>query len=418
MYLVFYNRLKNEKADPLVFKNNIYKKVLPMNRVLLAFIALLPLHPSFAQEWTEEMVIERALAHYPGIRLTELEIIKQRALERTAFNPSQPRFEIEAPTDVGTGFEVEQEFDWPGVYTARSKWLQSQTSFSEASAIIARNELIRDVRLTFLEAQIAEATVDQLHMQDSLWNEISERSQRLYDAGEINRADLVRAQKESSLRKVALLKGQLEYDSRTAALRNYTGEHIRNFPPPDQYEPIRGMKNLPLYETYSQNLIEVERRQLALNQARRWPGLIIGYLKAPEPETAYRNRYKAGITIPIWQGQYRGEVEVAKISIEQKQVESRQVSMNALIEKERWENILNQTAQIIGIFEKEVLPQSDKLYETYLRLYDAGEMDYALTLRNISDSFAGTLEYLEALQMHNQAVVHLDYLNQTFTGNE
>jgi hypothetical protein len=45
-----------------------------------------------------------------------------------------------------------------------------------------------------------------------------------------------------------------------------------------------------------------------------------------------------------------------------------------------------------------------------MRLYEAGETDYILMLRNISDALELQKEYVEELKRHNQTIIELDYL--------
>ena len=54
----------------------------------------------------------------------------------------------------------------------------------------------------------------------------------------------------------------------------------------------------------------------------------------------------------------------------------------------------------------------NELVDIYKRLYDAGEVDYALTLRNIADAFSLNTQYLETLEMHNRAVIELEFLQR------
>src|SRR5688500_19437390 len=99
---------------------------------------------AYGQVVSEEEAIRLAVANYPSIKIVDARIRQQSALQKTAFNPEQPEFIIETPTDFGLGYEVEQRFDFPTLYTSRSKWLKSQTRLVEQEAFLSRNDLIRE----------------------------------------------------------------------------------------------------------------------------------------------------------------------------------------------------------------------------------------------------------------------------------
>ena len=170
--------------------------MLPLMKYWLLPVLLCCSVDIICQVATEDEVIRQALDYYPSVKIANLETERRKALEKTAFNPEQPQFEIETPSDIGLAFEVEQKFAFPTIYTKRKKWLRSQTELASEIAAITKDELKRDVRIAFLDVQIAQRQFDYFSTQDSLWKQIVNNSQRLYDAGEINKADLVFAQKQ------------------------------------------------------------------------------------------------------------------------------------------------------------------------------------------------------------------------------
>jgi hypothetical protein len=46
----------------------------------------------------------------------------------------------------------------------------------------------------------------------------------------------------------------------------------------------------------------------------------------------------------------------------------------------------------------------------YARLFEAGEADYAITLRSMAETLQMKLQYLETMRQYNEAVIWLDYL--------
>jgi len=379
----------------------------------LAFIFHLVIVTSvMGQGIAEKEVIERALNFYPGMRLAEIDVRQKKELERTAFNPSQPQFVLEFPSDLGVNFEAEQEFDFPGVYTARSRWLKSETLLATKSASLTRNEVIRDVRLNFLDAQFLQAQVRHLRSQDSLWKEIANKSQKLFEGGEINKADMMFAEKQASVTSFTLMNTIVEYESALSVLNQFSEETITR---------VQALSALPYevtdtaggfyFDDYMIQQKMVVGRKADVVRMERLPGLIIGYLRVDEPETEFRYRYKAGITVPIWQGQYKGEIESAKLEIEKINAQSLLQSRQARNARLQWINKINQTNLAIDWFESNALPQMMEMIDVYMRLFEAGETDYAITLRNIADALDTRVQYLETIRQHNEAIIQLEFLN-------
>lgn len=385
--------------------------MLPLTRTIyMVMICYLPF-ACIAQITSEERVIELTLANYPAMKVADLKVQQQKALEKTSFNPEQPQLIVETPTDFGLGYEVEQEIDFPLVYTRRSKWLKSETRVAEQSALIARNELIRVVRLAYLDAQIARELHRYHTSQDSLWEIIVQRSDRLYEGGEISKADQLFSQKQKGVNDLLLMYARVDWVNKLEILNTYTGlsdievEEIRQLFPKDTVQA-------PFYfEGYLNNSLDAASNEANVWRASRWPGLLVGFTRETEFETDYRYRFKAGITVPIWQGQYTGEINALKKEIEMLNVERDLRMKEAKLEALTWNRKLTQAELAIGSYQLIGKPRIDELNSIYNRLYEGGEMDFIQTLRNIADLSSIYPEHLEIIRLYNQAVIELDFLH-------
>ncbi len=365
-----------------------------------------------AQVVSEQEIIKGALSTFPSIRLAELEVQKQKALERTAFNPSQPLFTIETPADMGLAYEIEQEFQFPSVYGKRSKWLKSLTQVATAGASITKNEFVKDIRLAYLEAQLAQARMDFYNDQDSLWKDIAAKSLRLFDGGEINRADLLFAQNQSGMMAYQLARAQTDFSIAAGLLEGYTNQNI------EKVENLSPLTTDPTDDTntfYFDDYLAANTRasetEMNVWKAQRLPSFVIGYLRTPERDTEFRYRYRLGLTIPIWQGQYGGQVEAGKVNTLIREGDADLQRRQASIAKSQWGNTILQTNQSLQWFEENGLPQMNLLITTYLRLYEGGEINYTLALRNIVDALELQEQYLNAIQQHNEAVIQMQFLS-------
>ena len=386
--------------------------MLPVIKYSLCLLCILWLTEGYCQLITEEKAIEMASLNYPSIQIAEIRIKQQRARERTAFNPEQPELIIETPTDFGFGIEAEQKFDFPTVYSNRSKWLKSLTDVAEEEAKLSKHEVIKEVRLVYLETQAANAEYKYYISQDSLWKEIAEKSRRLYDGGELNKAELLFAERQASMIKFRASLARTDALNQMQILNSYTGGTDTEVEELDPLIYTEQNADEFYFSQYMAEKIRVAQNEIDVWRAERWPDLIIGYVKETEIESDYPHRFKGGITVPIWQGQYKGEILASKAEIEMIQAETALRLREASLEKITWKNKLDQASTILQWFESTVIPQTDELLDTYRRLYEGGQTDFTQTMKYIADAADAYREYVEILKIHNQAVIELEYLNR------
>lgn len=385
--------------------------MLQVIRFILTIMLLAIVQHSFCQVLSEDEAVKMALENYPSLKISNLRIEEQRALQKTAFNPPQPVVIFESPTDVGLGYEVEQEFDFPTVYTTRSKWLKGKTRLAEEEGFISRNELIRDVRLAYLNAQLTTQEARYYQSQDSIWKEISETSDQLYEGGELNKAELLFAQRQSAVMSFQALNASLTRQNALKLLENYTGSSDIELMSLDPL-PVDNVAEQGFYFTnYLSQQITVAEHEMDVRKSERLPDFILGYMRNSEFETNYRYRFKGGISIPIWQGQYTGEIQALKSEVEQIRAENELRVREASVQRELLLSTINQTSETLAAYRQNILPQTNELLNTYMRLYEGGQADYTQTMKYIVDALNTFLTYIEMVRAHNEAVIELDYLN-------
>ncbi len=385
--------------------------MLSMKRYIVVLVGCLAWSAATAQFITEQAAVERALKSYPSVQLAEQETRQRKALERTAFNPQQTQVVFESPADVGVGVEVQQQFDFPGVYVRRSKWLKSQTALAGEAASLTRRELTQAVRLAYLDAQAAQAQVLFYARQDSLWQGIAAASRRLFEGGQINRADLLFAETKAGQVANLLFQSRTYEMNAFSELAAYLNDNVTQVSPLLALSPSASDTSGVFYfEKYRAQQQQVAAAEIAVRRAERLPGLMVGYLRVPEPDTDYRSRLRAGITLPLFQGQYKGEMDAARIALESAQTQMALQRQEARATRFQLLQTMAQTTSSLGWLEGTALPLADELVASSRRLYEGGEYDYIQFLRNVSDAFDLQTTYLETLKMHNSAVVGLAFL--------
>jgi cobalt-zinc-cadmium resistance protein CzcA len=195
-------------------------------------------------------------------------------------------------------------------------------------------------------------------------------------------------------------------------LNSYTGGTETQVEDLDQLDYTEPYSDEFYFGEYMAEKIRVAQNEIDVWKAERWPDLIIGYVKETEIDSDYPHRFKGGITVPIWQGQYKGEILASKAEIEMLQAETALRLKEAMLQKITWKNKMEQAANTIQWFRNTVIPQTDQLLEIYRRLYEGGQTDFTQTMKYIADAADAYREYVEILKIHNQAVIELDYLHR------
>lgn len=409
------NTINTIRYDENTLENSqktVFEKVLSMKTGIWIIVGMSLVSQGFAQAISEEEALAKALAGYPTLQIADHRLRMQESLQRSAFNPTQPQLTFEFPNDIGLAFELRQEFDFPGVYSSRAKWLKTQTRQQAEAIKITRQELIRDVRTAYLEAQLAQSLVQILTQQDSLWSDLDKSTKRLYDGGHINKADELFSSKQAGLISNKLARAQIDAANALAGLALYLNEPVQEVEVLERFSFAEPDTTVGFYfDQYLEAGREVAEHALAVSKAERLPGIIVGYLRVPELDTDYRSRFHAGLTVPIWQGQYKSEVTATRIALETVESETDLQRRQAQTMRQQLSQTLIQTNDALNWYESTALPQTDALISTYRRLYEGGEVDYALTLRNIADALDIYTEYLETMKRYNEAVITLEFLH-------
>ena len=141
------------------------------------------------------------------------------------------------------------------------------------------------------------------------------------------------------------------------------------------------------------------------------PEITLGYMNQGEKTTPIGYRFRAGMTLPIWRGPFRGANEAAQIEREKaaseldfsKKTLARQLE-NQLAEQRK-------QAARLAFFENTALPDAAAIIAASAKLFEGGEIDLAEHLRTLADAFSVRADYLEALRNQHETAIEIEFLN-------
>ena len=383
---------------------------------LLGIISL----PAVAQKvLTESEAVSKALTNNKYIQAASLQVKQQQQLLKSAINLPNPDFFWESPTGKFYTGSITQSFEFPTVYSNQYRLQKQQIAVSQKEKQLTEAELKYRVKLLYLEVQYADSLTRQLYIQDTLYEKIMLSAIRQFKAGQIDYLQQtfaetqygeVHNQYQQLITRASSLKSQLQW---------FTG--IKD---PISVEPLVISFTAPqfsftpdstaLFANPAVQLLQqqenVAKQNIVLQKSKVLPGLAFGYFNQGERDTKWSNRFRFGITMPLWFNQYKGNINAAKT--EQQVIQSKQQGL----QQELSAQVINANSEMqtnwqsVQYYQQTGLRKAQEVITTSQRFFVSGEIDYISLLRNSNDAYTVYQKYLEAVRNYNLSVINHKYL--------
>ena len=384
--------------------------------VLIAF-------PSAAQQLlTESEAVSKALANNKNIQAASQQIKQQQQLLKSAFNLPNPDFFWESPTGNFYTGSITQSFEFPTVYSNQYRLQKQQVGVSQKEKQLTEAELKYRVRVLYLEAQFADALTKQFYIQDTLYEKIKLSAIRQFNAGQIDYLQQTFTETQygefhnlymQTVTRAKTLKAQLQWITGIKDSIAVEPMLINPSQPPFAFMPdSAALVSNPSIQLLQQQQI-VAKQNIVLQKSKALPGLAFGYFNQGERDTKWNNRFRFGITIPLWYGQYRGNINAAKTwqQVLQNKQEGLQQELSAQLINANSEMQTNW--QSVQYYQQTGLRKAQEVITTSQRFFISGEIDYISLMRNSNDAYSTYQKYLEAIKSYNLSVINYQYLMGT-----
>lgn len=372
--------------------------------------------PAFAQTiLTANEAVSAALKNSPAVKASGLIVRQNEQLVRSARNIPNPDLTFDSPSGAFYTLGVQQNFRFPTVYTQQAKLQQQQVVLAQKEQSITENDLKFRVQAAYLNVQFADLYLRQLQAQDSVYAQISTAAQRNFDAGTIDKLALIFSQTQAAdLRNQVTMAAQ-ELVVSKGQLAIFTNLSVFNVSPlvaapgagldvdPTQNPLIEAAKQV---ELINQKTIEVEK-------ANALPGFMVGYYNQGSRETNLGLRWRVGVSIPLWAGQYKSRIAAAQtgqdVARQRTQAQTQLLSADLQAAQGGATKLRNS----LNFYETVALRQADEIISTAKRFFESGQTDYINFLRTTRDAYAIKLRYAETLKDYNQSILTINYLTGT-----
>ncbi|GHV10014.1 hypothetical protein FACS1894162_2190 [Bacteroidia bacterium] len=357
--------------------------------------------------------IEIALRNNLQIQSAELGVRQAKALQGTAFNPEKTGISYEqdpfTPDWIDKKVSITQRFEFPSVYAAQGKMLRAETRLAEKARLVAQNEVTKNVSEAYFNLCRAVQIVQLLQQQDSIYNGFIDRATVRFNAGETNRLELMNAQSRYHENRLQLNKANVDLANSRLVLQKLLNvpDLIAPLNPPSRgtfSPPEGGLEGAVLdYYTQQQN---VARAQIGVEKNKLLPDIFGGYsfndTKLPG--------FQIGVSVPLFFGSNRAKIKAAQIRNQQIGIERQQMAQSLQNAYSVQYNEYLRAKESLAYYETAGIAQADEIMQTAQTAYNLGEIGYMEYIQNLQTAIAIKLQYADALNQFNQAIIALNYL--------
>lgn len=406
------------------FNNRGGKKAIAIAILVLSIGASFPLKAQDTtanmptQTLTLEQAVETALKNYPAVQQAELQIEKQQALKKTAFDPGATNLFYQQEETNGesiTGVQswgIQQDFDFPLTTIKESQYLREQVELSQYRAGVTRNEVAAGATLAYQTLLVARERLELAQRLDSIYRDFENAARLRYETGATGKLEFISAISQARKISVALQRAQVDYQMAQQGLQKWLNTKEINLPSPeapvklpfDLPADVPGAEHSPLLQYYQQN-VQVADAAWQAQRSRFWPQLNLGYSDQTVNGQSGFYLYRLGIKIPLFFFAQNGRTQAAKL-------ESLSAEKDLQEQQLVWETHLKQALgnyrkaeASLQWYETEGLQLAEEQIGAALLSYRLGEIDYVTFIQNLNQAVSTEQEYLEAVKAYNQAAI-------------
>jgi cobalt-zinc-cadmium efflux system outer membrane protein len=389
------------------------------NSIIVFLIGIIALPASAQQVLTESEAVSKALANNKNIQSASLQVKQQQQLLKSAINLPNPEFFWESPTGNFYTGSITQSFEFPTVYSNQYRLQKQQIGVAQKEQQITHTDLKYRIKALYLEAQFTDSLVKQLYTQDTLYEKIKLSAIRQFNAGQIDYLQQTFAETQygeihnqylQSITRSKAIKAQLQWMTgiKDSIIVEPLAINITQAPFPIVPDSMALLANPGVQLLQQQQA--VAKQNIALQKSKALPGLAFGYFNQGERDTKWNNRFRFGITIPLWFGQYKSNISAAKT--EQQVIQSRQEGL----QQELSGQVINASSEMhanwqsVQYYQQTGLRKAQEVITTSQRFFLSGEIDYISLMRNNNDAYSIYQKYLEAVRNYNLSVINYQYL--------
>jgi len=390
-------------------------------RSAFIFISLFFSSASFCQKQISAAdAVSMAVKNSKNISASDLVIKQQKQLLKSSINLPNPELFAESPTGKFYTVFFTQSIEFPTVYGKQYQLQEQRIGLAEKEKVVTEAEIKYQVVQLYLLLQYVDTLQKQLYIQDTVYAGITISAGRQFDAGQIDYLQKVFTETQYGEIHNQYLQSQINVSNLQSQLQFLTGmqEPFRAVQLTNQLLDIAVQQDSaaliynPALQLYKQAQ-NISEKNIELQKSKALPGLAFGYFNQGERSTPIGNRFRFGITLPLWFWQYKSNIIAAKTELEINKQKTNGLQQQLSVQMIQAQNGLAINEQSLKYYQTTGIKKANEIISTAKRFFESGETDYINYLRNINDAYQMQLKYLEAIRNYNQSILSIKYLTGT-----
>lgn len=313
-------------------------------------------------------------------------------------------------------FGIEQSMSFPTLYSAKKKMLQADFERIQTQTELDKAAMYFQVSNSYY-ALIYLKNKEKLYQAlDSLFLGFSKSSNRKFELGETNYLEKITAQAKSQQIKMQLHKVKQQVVLEQQNLMNLVQSEEEINVEKDNLEVYFDREDPYGYRVLYQDLIDkttdLKMRELQVEKQGFLPDLSFEYFQGYNTNLSNSlNGFQIGVAIPLFFGETKAKVKVAKLELDAWVLESenKKLALQQLIEYQNHE--IDKTKQILEYYKEHGIEIYKEIYRIAEMSFKNGSIDFYQYLQSIEEATTMESEFLDNQYQYIQAHLNLAYLN-------
>lgn len=363
-----------------------------------------------------QTIIDSSLVNNPSIKASNATVKQQQHLVKSAINLPSPEILLQNPTGNFYTVGAQQSFDFPTVYGSQRKIQKENVKLAE----IAKNRNLADLKyqisILYSELRFGQQSLQLLQQQDSIYTIIATNADRSFKAGTIDYIQSSFAKLQAGQVKTNLFVAQANYASILQSIKTISGiksDFLTDYKEAEILLKTDANIDQNINLLFAKQEIIISEKRLQLERQKILPGFNIGFINAGEKDTPFKNQLFAGLRIPLWFWQYKGNINAAKSQIEVSKFNSENEILRTKTELQSAQSKNTAYKKALDFYKSDASKLATSLIDASNRFYKSGNYSVTEYLRNLNDAADIQKNYLEIQKNYNQSIIYIQYL----TGN-
>lgn len=417
LFEIFYNVI-GIQLWPLRFKRS--------KAITVSVILLLVSFTSYGQtkELSLKAAIETAIENNKELNAYALRVKEREALKPAAFTIEKTSvyYEYDQNNIAENGHPlnvlgVEQNFNFPTVWSAQRKVSKQHISIAETSLLRKTQLLTKDISQAYYKILYLLNKQNVYLRIDSIYSKFSESESFRYDQGDIGYMQLLNS--KVLQQKIRIQINEIDYDLEIAheklkALMQYDSA----FDVPYQILELVTVANrniesstglqMKIKETaYQSAILRVERNRLL-------PDLKLGYFNGSNQYEGAQNYQGVmlGLAVPLFFGEQKARINANKIALDitHDLKDHYESTLKAKYGELTFE--LKKYQASLDMYNNAGKELSGEIVRTAQKSYEVGEIDFYQFVLSIENGLTLTIDYLDNVAKYNHVALEINYLTK------